>query len=55
MPAMDCPRCGTSLMAEAFSGPPRLWFASEGVLSVIAARNGWADGLCPECQEDPPE
>jgi hypothetical protein len=52
MPEMDCQSCGVSLMAEAFAGPPRIWWATEGVLSVIAARHGWAEGVCPECQED---
>ena len=51
-PAMDCKVCGTSLMAEAFAGPPRVWFATAQMLTLLAERFGWRDGVCRECQED---
>ena len=53
VPEMDCARCGVSLMAEAFSGPPRVWWSSLEAMHIVAARHGWKDGVCRECQEDP--
>lgn len=50
--AMVCDRCGRSLEGEAYAGPVRRWFATEGVMSVIAERSGWAEGLCPDCQRE---
>ena len=47
---MVCDGCGRSLEGESFVGPPRRWFSQEGVMSVVAARNGWVEGLCPDCQ-----
>ena len=45
-----CDRCGRTLEAEGFHGL-RSWFATEGIASVVAARNGWSrDGLCPTCR-----
>lgn len=52
MPELACAGCGRSLTGESFCGPPRDWFATEGVLSVVAHRAGWVEGLCPDCQSD---
>lgn len=52
MPDLACAGCGRSLEGESFCGPPRRWFATEGVLSVVAHRAGWVEGRCPHCIEE---
>lgn len=52
MPALACADCGRPLLGESFCGPPRDWFHTEGVMSVVAHRAGWSEGLCPTCQKE---
>jgi hypothetical protein len=50
---VTCAGCGLVLLREQHAGLPTPWFATEGVASVVAARNGWdAAGHCPTCQTD---
>lgn len=52
MPELACAGCGRVLLREQHAYLPTAWFATEGVLSVTAARSGWADDRCPDCQID---
>lgn len=49
MHSMTCRKCGKQLASEAFVGPPHVRWATEGIMSVQAARHGWQDGTCHEC------
>jgi hypothetical protein len=51
MPEMACEGCGVALLREQHAGLPTPWFATEGVMSVLAAAAGWADGYCPDCTD----
>jgi len=51
MPDLSCAGCGLPLLHEQHAGLPTPWFATEGVMSVTAARLGWVDDRCPDCQE----
>ena len=48
---LACSGCGRLLLREQHHGLPTAWFATEGVMSVIAAAAGWVDGVCRDCQE----
>lgn len=50
MPSLRCSGCGATLKGESFAGPARDWFHTEGILSVVATRQGWIEGVCPGCQ-----
>ena len=47
-----CERCDVVLLGEQFAGPPKAWFANEGVASIAAARQGWREQVCPVCQRE---
>lgn len=52
MPELACAGCGRLLLHEQHALPPTAWFATEGVLSIVATRSGWRADRCPDCQAD---
>lgn len=52
MAELACAGCGLMLLHEQHAALPTPWFATEGVLSVVAARSGWSADRCPDCQQE---
>lgn len=50
MCSLACAGCGLLLLHDQHAAPPTPWFAHEGVMSVVAARLGWSEDRCPDCQ-----
>lgn len=49
---LRCSSCGVLLLREQHAQLPTPWFATEGVMSVQAARLGWRDNMCPGCNKE---